>query len=171
MKTTPTGDHLDEIVRLWANEWPELETWPLAVFGRIEALNDLFERKIAPIFAQHNLFGGAFEVLSALRRSGPPYQLSPGELSRQVVVTAGAMTKRLDALERGGLIERMSRPGDRRGLLIGLTAEGYRIIDMLMPRVILEARALLEPLGSRHGALNELLQRLLVAQLQTGVES
>jgi DNA-binding MarR family transcriptional regulator len=157
-------DHLDVIVKLWALEWPDLDSSPLAVFGRIEDLNDRFERRIAPIFAEHNLFGGAFEVLSALRRSGSPYQLSPGELSRQVVVTAGAMTKRLDALERDGLVERMSRPGDRRGLLISLTAEGYRIVNLLLPRVITEARAILSPLEPDVEILNDSLRRLLVEE-------
>ena len=49
-------------------------------------------------FASHGLQAWEFDVLSALRRQGPPYQLSPGALLRATLVTSGTMTNRIDRL-------------------------------------------------------------------------
>jgi Transcriptional regulators len=45
------------------------------------------------------------------------------------MITSGTMTHRLKALEKRGLITRLSNPQDARSMLVALTPEGRRLID------------------------------------------
>src|SRR6266446_4422527 len=72
-------------------------------------------------FADHGLETWEFDVLSALRRQGPPFQLTPGALLRATLVTSGTMTNRIDRLVRKGLVRREPDPRDKRGVLVTLT--------------------------------------------------
>ena len=70
------------------------------------------------------------DVLAALRRSGPPYELSPGALAAaMMMMSSGGTTARLDRLERDGRVRRSPDPGDRRGVLVALTDQGRRLVD------------------------------------------
>jgi DNA-binding MarR family transcriptional regulator len=80
--------------------------------------SSLAQGELDRVFAQYDLEGGDFDVLATLRRTGAPYRLTPGELSRSTMVTTGGMTKRLDRLEAAGLIRRELDPTDRRGKLM-----------------------------------------------------
>ena len=74
----------------------------MGVVGRISRIAALAERELEPVFAEHELTGADFDVLATLRRSGAPYRLTPGELSRSTMVTSGGMTKRSTASRRAG---------------------------------------------------------------------
>ena len=75
-------------------------------------------------FAAHEIESWEFDVLAALRRAGAPYELSPGRLLRETLVTSGTMTNRVDRLAARGLVERYPDPDDRRGVIVRLTPEG-----------------------------------------------
>ncbi|MEO7448620.1 MAG: MarR family transcriptional regulator, partial [Humibacillus sp.] len=113
-------------------------------------------------FSEHLLESWAFDVLSALRRAGEPYQLSPGQLVQQTLVTSGTMTNRVDRLERSGYVERRPDPGDRRGVLVRLTTAGRDVVDAAMADLIEQEKSLLSELapGDRQ-ALARLLRRML----------
>ena len=64
-------------------------------------------------FAAPGLEQWEFDVLSALRRQGPPYQLSPGALLHATLVTSGTMVDRIDRLAADGLVSRASQPAGR----------------------------------------------------------
>jgi DNA-binding MarR family transcriptional regulator len=81
------------------------------------------------VFAARGLGDGDFDVLATLRRSGAPYELTPGELGASTMVTSGAVTKRVDRLERAGLVERRVDDADARGRRIRLTEPGIALID------------------------------------------
>ena len=68
-------------------------------------------------------------MLAALRRAGAPYELSPGRLLRETLVTSGTMTNRVDRLAARGLVERYPDPDDRRGVIVRLTPEGKATVD------------------------------------------
>jgi DNA-binding MarR family transcriptional regulator len=84
-------------------------------------------------WSAYGLNGGEFDVLASLRRSGPPYRLSPTALSSALIVTSGGMTKRLRLLESRGPVRRDPDPGDRRSTLVTLTPEGMRLVDEVVP--------------------------------------
>lgn len=143
MDSTQRGDEVDRIVDAWQRERPDLDVEPLTVFSRISRLARHLDRARRGAFAGHDLETWEFDVLSALRRSGAPYRLSPGTLVAQTLVTSGTMTNRIDRLERRGLVERHRSPDDRRGVLVQLTASGRRRVDAAMSDLLdVEARVL-----------------------------
>ncbi len=85
--------------------------------------------RLNPLFARFGLQSGEFDVLATLRRSGPPFALTPTALYEATMVTSGAMTNRLDRLEKAGLIARGPHPEDRRGVIVQLTKKGRTLID------------------------------------------
>ncbi|MFP3714093.1 MarR family winged helix-turn-helix transcriptional regulator [Puerhibacterium sp. TATVAM-FAB25] len=141
--TTPGTDEVDRIVAAWHRERPDLVVEPLAVFSRVSRLARHLDRARRGAFARHSLEPWEFDVLSALRRAGEPYSLSPGALVTATLVTSGTMTNRIDRLEARGLVERHRSPGDRRGVLVQLTAEGRERVDAAMTDLLdVEGRVL-----------------------------
>jgi DNA-binding MarR family transcriptional regulator len=64
-----------------------------------------------------------------LRRSGPPFELRPREIYRESLLSSGAITNRIDRVERKGWVKRFDSPGDRRGVIVRLTPAGRTIAD------------------------------------------
>jgi DNA-binding MarR family transcriptional regulator len=156
------GDDVDQIVAAWRRERPDLDVSPLQVLSRISRLARRLDLDRVQAFARHQLEGWEFDVLSALRRAGAPYQLSPGQLVRQTLVTSGTMTNRVDRLARRGLVERSPDPSDRRGVIVRLTPEGQRTVDSAMADLLDRERQLLAELpAAERDDLAGLLRRLL----------
>jgi DNA-binding MarR family transcriptional regulator len=127
-------DAVDRIVAQWARERPELDTGPMSVIGRVHRLGALLEAELRPVFAEVGLGNGDFDVLATLRRAGPPFRLSPSELSDSAMVTSGAVTKRVDRLVAKGLVQRTVSASDGRGREIQLTPEGRTLTDEVVVR-------------------------------------
>ena len=128
MSATPADD-VDRIVEAWQHERPDLDVAPLHILSRVSRLARHLDRVRGAAFAKHGLEGWEFEVLSALRRAGAPYELSPGQLVAQTLVTSGTMTNRVDRLATRGLVGRGPDPSDRRGVKVTLTAAGRTVVD------------------------------------------
>jgi DNA-binding MarR family transcriptional regulator len=101
----------------------------MGVIGRISRLAREIEQRLAPVYAEHGLDGGWFDVLATLRRAGPPYRLRPTDFANALMLTSSGATKRLDRLEEAGYLTRQPDPSDRRGILITLTAKGRKLVD------------------------------------------
>src|SRR6266511_4051669 len=157
-------DHAQHMLEQWRREAPELDRSPFGVVGRISRLAQLLQGELEPIFAAHGVNGGEFDVLAALRRAGRPYRLTPTELSTALIVTSGGMTKRLNGLERGGLIRREPDPNDRRSTAVSLTREGKRLVEKILPEHVANEQRLLEELSAKERAeLAGLLETLAIA--------
>ena len=103
-----------------------------------------------------------FDVLAALRRSGEPFSLSPGQLVRETLVTSGTMTNRVDRLAARGLVEREDHPDDRRGVLVRLTDAGRAKVDAALADLLAAERTILAPVsGPDQDQLVAILRRLL----------
>jgi DNA-binding MarR family transcriptional regulator len=126
----PTRDEVDTIVEAWRRERPDLDLAPMEVLSRISRLARHLDRLRANAFSAHDLESWEFDVLAALRRTGPPYRLSPGQLLRETLVTSGTMTNRVDRLVERGLVTRQDHPNDRRGVLVELTDAGRDAVDV-----------------------------------------
>jgi DNA-binding MarR family transcriptional regulator len=158
----PHGDDVDHIVSAWQRERPDLDVAPLQVFSRVSRLARRLDLDRAQAFAQHDLEGWEFDVLSALRRAGAPYELSPGQLVRQTLVTSGTMTNRVDRLEKRELVARSPSPSDRRGVIVRLTATGQQTVDAAMADLLERERSLLTELPrDDRDVLAAMLRRLL----------
>ncbi|EWT05695.1 MarR family transcriptional regulator [Intrasporangium chromatireducens Q5-1] len=155
-------DDVDEILAAWRRERPDLDVAPLEVLSRVSRLARRLDLARGSAFSEQDLEGWAFDVLSALRRAGAPYELSPGQLVQQTLVTSGTMTNRVDRLERRGLVERRPDPGDRRGVLVRLTDTGREVVDQAMAELIVQEKSMLTDLSTGDQRdLAALLRRLL----------
>ena len=159
------SDDVDDIVATWQRERPDLDVSPLQVLSRVSRLARHLDRARRAAFAAHGLETWEFDVLSALRRQGPPYQLSPGSLLRATLVTSGTMTNRIDRLAAAGLVSRHRDARDKRGVLVQLTERGRSTVDAALVDLLARERELLTGLDA--GRQHELasLLRVLLAPL------
>lgn len=125
-------DVIDLVRQQWKREMAKLDTSPMETIGRVLRVQFFASASIARVLRQHGLDWGGFDVLATLRRSGSPYQMSPTQLYQELVLTSGAMTHRMDVLERAGLIKRKFDPSDRRGMLAVLTRDGRTLVGKVM---------------------------------------
>jgi DNA-binding MarR family transcriptional regulator len=156
-------DEVDDLITAWRQERPDLDVEPLAVLSRVSRLARHLDIARRGAFAAHGLESWEFDVLSALRRSGPPYQLTPGALLRATLVTSGTMTNRIDRLAEAGLVSREPDPRDRRGVLVTLSERGKDVVDAAFTDLLDREQALLSCLGpEQRQVLADLLRVMLV---------
>ena len=156
-----TRDEVDRLVSAWRRERPDLDVSPLEVLSRVTRLARHLDRARRTAFAERGLETWEFDVLSALRRAGSPYQLTPGQLLTQTLVTSGTMTNRIDRLAAKGLVVRGPDPSDRRGVLVRLTDTGRELADTALTALLKSERELLAVLPTdRLSALADLLRDL-----------
>lgn len=157
-------DAVDKIEEQWRCEREELNCAATRVVGRIMRIAQHLEREVECAFSHHNLMTCNFDVLTALRRSGKPYQLKPTELYCSLMLTSGAITNRLDKLEKDGLIVRKPNPEDRRGILVTLTQKGLELVDkVIVEHLDNEERLLAALTNEEREQLTGLLRKLLVS--------
>jgi DNA-binding MarR family transcriptional regulator len=158
----PIHDDVDEIVDAWRRERPDLDPEPMHVMSRISRLARRLDLDRSSAFARHGMDGWEFDVLSTLRRAGPPYELSPGDLVRATLVTSGTMTNRIDRLTARGWVERAPSPRDRRSVIVRLTDDGRTAVDAALADLLERERDILADLGPGDQAdLVAQLRRLL----------
>ena len=141
-------DHVDSILAEWQAERPDLNTMAMGVMGRLKRLQANLARNLETVFARYGLNAASFDVLATLRRSGPPYALSPSALIDRTMVTSGTMTNRLDRLEAAGFIVRRRNPEDGRGFVIALTDSGFTLIDEAVTAHVENQHRLIETLAA-----------------------
>lgn len=163
----PTGealdaqDEVDRIVAAWGRERPDLDPRPLHIFSRISRLSRHLDLARRRAFTGHDLEGWEFDVLSALRRAGEPYELTAGRLLTETLVSSGTMTHRIDRMVGHGLVVRGAGATDRRVVLVRLTAHGKAKVDAAMADLLDSEQELLSQLDDGEVALlASLLRRL-----------
>jgi DNA-binding MarR family transcriptional regulator len=158
------SDSVDEILRQWERERPDIDSSPIRVIGRISRLAREIEDRLEPVYSASGLEPGWYDVLATLRRSGPPYQLRPTDFAAALMLTTSGTTKRLDRLEAAGHITRQPDPGDRRGVLITLTASGRKLIDDATTNHLANEQRILDGLtATDQRQLANLLRKLTLA--------
>lgn len=157
-------DRAERAVEQWRRERPDLDVAPMALLGRLAEAALLVRSRQEAVFARFGLQGGEFDVLATLRRAGAPHALTPTALYEATMVTSGAMTARLDRLERAGLIARRPNPDDRRGTLVELTPAGFALVDEAVVAHTANQTALVAGLAPDEQAnLSRLLARLVAS--------
>ena len=141
------SDEVDRIVEAWSRERPDLDFAPLQVLSRVGRLAKHLDRARRAAFGASGLESWDFDVLSALRRAGAPYELSPKALIQQTLVSSGTMTNRIDRLVERMLVERRTDPSDGRGVLVSLTGEGKQRVDTAISALVAAETIVLENLA------------------------
>lgn len=155
-------DEVDTVIAQWRRERPDLDLWPVEVLARVTRFAAIMQRSFDEVFARHGLHNGEFDVLAAIRRSGPPYTVTPSALSQQLMLSRAGMTNRLDRLERAGLVTRRLDPEDRRSFLVTLSEDGMGVVDAAMTDHAANEENLLSGLSERQQRqLDEVMYTLL----------
>jgi DNA-binding MarR family transcriptional regulator len=156
-------DHVDRMVAAWARVAPDLDVEPLEVAGRLLRSAAYLGRAIDEALRPLGLSFGDFDVINTLRRRAEPAGTNPKALAASALITSGAMTSRLDRLERAGLVERNPDPADRRAILVRLTPAGQERAIRALAAVLAADRRFLDPLDpADRGVVAAALKRLLL---------
>jgi DNA-binding MarR family transcriptional regulator len=160
-------DEVERLVAGWQQALPDLDVSPLEVLSRVTRLARHLERQRSIVFARHDLETWTFDVLSALRRSDPSHELSPGQLLGMTLVSSGTMTNRLNHLERRGLVRRKVDLDDARSMRVRLTAKGRRRVEGALKDLVVREDALLGGLTDRQRSTLASLLKIVVAPLDS----
>ncbi len=160
----PERDHVDNFLEEIRGELPEaMDLVVEGIVDRIQGINWRLRKMLDDTLEPYGLASGDWRVLSALRWAGKPYRRSAGELARNADLSSGAMTNRLDQLEKAGFVKRRRDPADGRGVLVELTAKGLRLhreaVEVQAEKEALLAKALTAP---EKAQLESLLRRLML---------
>lgn len=158
------SDSVDSTLEVWARELPFLDLETEGIIERIHKLERYVDKAMRETLDTFDLSHGEWRLMAHLRYAGPPYRGKPGKLAERLGLSSGAMTNRLDNLERRGLIRRIDDPDDRRAVFVELTDEGNKLWEEAVG-VQAEKEAIVDAaLGAAEKrALNELLRRLMNA--------
>lgn len=149
------AEHLDHVARIqaeWARERPDVDVAPQGVIGRLHRLAGHLTEELMVVYRRHGLGEGDFDVLATLRRAGPPFERTAGELAEHTMVTTGGMTKRIDRLEQAGWVTRRASERDGRGRVVALTPAGRELIDRAFAEHMANERRLLDALSADEAA-------------------
>lgn len=165
-------DEVDTIVSQWRAERPDLDPSPIALFGRVHRVYLRYQSVLTKTFEKHDLNSASFDVLAALRRSGPPYRKTGIQLANGSLLSSAGVTFRLDRLEKAGLIERQRDTEDRRVVHSALTDKGLEVIDRTIEAHLEAEAAMLEGLTEKERAqLAKLLAKLERSIVDSSVET
>jgi DNA-binding MarR family transcriptional regulator len=140
-------EQVDAIFSQWQAERPDIDTSPVHVYGLIGRIQMQCTVFIEEALEPFGLTRGTFDVLTALRRAGSPYALSPKQIAQSLLLSGAGLTSRLNKLESQNFLARLPEPNDRRTLRVQLTAAGEAAINEAIPRVFEAQRSRLLPLG------------------------
>ncbi|MFE2755540.1 MarR family winged helix-turn-helix transcriptional regulator [Actinosynnema sp. NPDC059335] len=140
------ADEVDLVLAQWSVQRPDVDVAPMAVLTRVTRLARLLERELREFVGRFDLEPGEFDVLTTLRRAGSPHGMTAGAFLSASLVTAGAITNRVDRMEAKGLVHRVPDAADRRVVRIRLTDRGRELVDGMLAEHMRRYARLLEPL-------------------------
>lgn len=160
-------DAVDEIVRAWRRERPDLNVESIGIVTRISRFCRRLEQRRIAALGVSQLDESMLDLLSTLRRAGPPYELQAGELARRSLITTGAVSHRLERAARAGYVTRSTPPGDGRHVWVSLTSDGNAVLDEAVARVFESDESVLSCLQSNQAADLELMLRQLLRCIES----
>lgn len=162
-----SSDLVDLILDQWAREVPDLDVSSIGVLGRLHRCDIRYQGLVSDVLDEFNLTTASFDVLASLRRSGPDYRRTAGQLAEIGLISSGGLTQRIDRLERSGLVARTREPTDRRVVYIELTDAGKNLIDTVLQRHFSEQNNFID--GLTHEEQQQLAR--LLSRLESSLEN
>ncbi|WP_241754825.1 MarR family winged helix-turn-helix transcriptional regulator [Cupriavidus basilensis] len=136
----PGSSHIDLISLQWQHERTDLDLSNFLLAIYFMRLGTLVERSFDRMCQRTwGIKGSDMRVLLALRRGGPPYAKRPTDLYRALIVTSGAITKKIDRLAGHGMVERRIDPGHAGGFIVHLTKKGLETVEQAVEKLANES--------------------------------
>jgi DNA-binding MarR family transcriptional regulator len=166
------SDSVDEILRQWREQRPDLDTSDMGPVGRLSRVAAAIAARQRTTFAKHDMDASAFDVLATLRRNRAPHKLTPSQLAASSMITTSATAQRLNRLEEQGLVRRLRRADDARGIEVELTDAGKQLVDETLPAHLQTERDVMSGLTvEQQATLSHLLGLMLVDLEQRSTQS
>jgi len=162
---TTSSDSVDAIAQAWLRERPGTPVDSIGVITRIWRIGKLLEEDRRQTMIRLGMDSATLDLLSTLRRSGPPYQLSPSELGKQALVSAGAISQRVARAERAGYVRRGRSTADGRGVYVELTETGHTEVERTVDDLLRHEETLLSALTPAQRTQLAGLLRILLANV------
>jgi DNA-binding MarR family transcriptional regulator len=155
-------DSIEDFVTQWKKQRPDIDPWPLGILGRTQRITAHLQARAAKWLAPLELTWESFSLLMALRRAGAPYELRPTDIYKESLLSSGAVTNRIDMVEKKGWVKRLANPEDRRGTIVRLTPAGQAVADKAAKLHFAELAKQLSKISKKErDALLDLLSKLL----------
>jgi DNA-binding MarR family transcriptional regulator len=165
-QTPSFEDGIDRVEAAWRQQRPDIDVSSVGIISRLWRVSRHLERERKDRLAELGTDRVTLDVLAMLRRSGPPYRRTAGELTHSSLITSGGVSQRLDKLERAGLITRHIHPEDRRRIEVQLTEAGMTLVDGVLSDLMQHENDLLSVLSERDRAELRRLLKLLLAEFE-----
>ncbi|WP_433188637.1 MarR family winged helix-turn-helix transcriptional regulator [Actinoallomurus sp. CA-150999] len=161
-------DAVDEIQHAWLRELPGVPVESIGVITRVWRAAKILGDERRRTLTRLGIDSATLDLLSTLRRAGPPYAMTPARLKDQCLVTAGAISQRVARAEAAGAVRAVRSPGGRT-LHVELTDTGHALIEGSVERLLSYEDDLIGHLSpAERDRLTELLRKLLDGLLERG---
>jgi DNA-binding MarR family transcriptional regulator len=141
----------ERVAQQWAREVPDAPTEAIPVVMAVLRAAKRIADNRRRVLARLGLDSAVFDLLATLRRNGAPYAMSPADLARDCLVTAGAISQRVSRAEADGLVQATRGPGGR-AVDVRLTKVGRRRIDAAIVAYLESEQVLVAGLSPRERA-------------------
>ena len=150
-----------DIAAAWRRELPGLRTDSIEVITPLWRIAKVLADDRRRTLAALGVDPSTLDLLSVIRRSGPPYELTTREITRRTLITAGGVSQRIARAEQTGLVERAPSSASRRAVSVRLTDAGHALIEATVRHLLEHEADLIGPLGAaERSVLSALLTRL-----------
>jgi DNA-binding MarR family transcriptional regulator len=158
----PFPDRADAIQDAWRRELPGVPVESIGIITRIWWAAKAFGDERRRLLADLGVDVATLDLLSTLRRAGPPYRMSPGDLADACMVTRGAITQRVERAVRARLVERTTAGSGYHARAVTLTDAGNALLDRVVADLLTAEDHLVSHLvPERREQLAGLLRELL----------
>ena len=155
-------DRVDRVEAGWRRVRPDIDVSSVGIVTRIWRIGRHFDHHRKERLEAFGTDRIALDVLAMLRRAGPPFRRTAGELQQSALITSGGMSQRLERLEAAGLISRHVHSEDRRKVDVQLTSAGVELVDEVVGDLMTHESKLLDGLDeAEQQQLRGLLKKLL----------
>lgn len=155
-------DDIDAIIEAWRQAGEGHDPASIGIVSRIWYLAKLFGDDRRRLLDASGIDPAILDLLSVLRRSGPPFALTTREIAARSLVSAGAISQRLNRAEAAGLVSRQMASDESRAVVVTLTDVGSDAVARYVHLVLARERELLASFSpSEQAALADDLRRLL----------
>jgi DNA-binding MarR family transcriptional regulator len=126
------ADAMDRFIAEWGAARPDIDVHYLATLGRILRLSSHLREDVDDWLRPFGLTWDVFDLIVTLQRAGNSDGLRPTALTDACLLSSGAMTNRIDRVEKLGLAVRRPDPHDKRATRVALTRRGATLADKAM---------------------------------------